>query len=394
MSKTKARIAGLRCKANRRINHSVLNATFAMHVPVFQLLRSGFAHLDNFDLEHQSFARHRMIHVKVDDRHAHFVHHGGSLAFAGRHQHDVPDTRHLALEVFLRHALNEAFAVFAVGLFWRNGDIKGVALNSTGQGFMQTRDHAALGVKETQWLTFTRAFDATARLIGDGVMQADHTLFIDIHGNFQSCDGQRGQIERRRIPACGNNVTFDAVLQRGETNFMWRELTFPCPSLWLLIAAVLLSACAGGSRRMEALPASETVSMSHAPRFTSLSANEAMFLALSLVGTPYRYGGNTPEAGFDCSGLIGYVFQHSLALALPRTTRALFQAAGDPVPWRDLRTGDLVFFGHRSTVSHAGIYVGESRFVHAPSSGGTVRLDHLDSAYWKPRFLGARRVLR
>jgi cell wall-associated NlpC family hydrolase len=72
----------------------------------------------------------------------------------------------------------------------------------------------------------------------------------------------------------------------------------------------------------------------------------------------------------------------------------LFQAAGDPVPWRDLRTGDLVFFGHRSTVSHAGIYVGESRFVHAPSSGGTVRLDHLDSAYWKPRFLGARRVLR
>jgi cell wall-associated NlpC family hydrolase len=119
-----------------------------------------------------------------------------------------------------------------------------------------------------------------------------------------------------------------------------------------------------------------------------------MFMALSLVGTPYRYGGNTPESGFDCSGLIGYVFRSSLALVLPRTTDALFKAAGERIAVSELRTGDLVFFGSRRDVSHAGIYVGESRFVHAPSSGGTVRLDHLDSAYWNARFLGARRVLR
>ncbi|MEZ5454581.1 MAG: C40 family peptidase [Lysobacteraceae bacterium] len=172
---------------------------------------------------------------------------------------------------------------------------------------------------------------------------------------------------------------------------MWRAK----PEFWRgigsTLACALLSACASGPSvidRPTAPPVREPV------RAPSVAGNEAMFMALSLVGTPYRYGGNTPESGFDCSGLIGYVFQHSLALVLPRTTSALFQAAGERISASELRTGDLVFFGSARQVSHAGIYVGESRFVHAPSSGGTVRLDHLDSDYWKARFLGARRVLR
>lgn len=175
---------------------------------------------------------------------------------------------------------------------------------------------------------------------------------------------------------------------------MWRAK----PEFWRgigsTLACALLSACASGPSVIAPPPAAPAGARDRAPSAPSTLGNEAMFMALSLVGTPYRYGGNTPESGFDCSGLIGYVFQHSLALVLPRTTSALFQAAGERIAASELRTGDLVFFGSARQVSHAGIYVGESRFVHAPSSGGTVRLDRLDSAYWKARFLGARRVLR
>jgi cell wall-associated NlpC family hydrolase len=115
--------------------------------------------------------------------------------------------------------------------------------------------------------------------------------------------------------------------------------------------------------------------------------------AISLVGTPYRYGGNTPEGGFDCSGLVGYVFHDMLALRLPRTTGELAKLQGPRLRPDTLASGDLVFFGSNGTVSHVGIYVGEGRFVHAPSSGGTVRLDRLDGAWWKDHYSGARRLL-
>jgi cell wall-associated NlpC family hydrolase len=122
-------------------------------------------------------------------------------------------------------------------------------------------------------------------------------------------------------------------------------------------------------------------------------ANTVLMRALSLVGTPYRYGGNTPEAGFDCSGLVGYVFHDSLSRSLPRTSAAL-GAAGDGIALERMATGDLVVFGEGTAVSHVGIYVGEGRFVHAPSSGGTVRLDRLDAPYWREHLIGARRLLR
>lgn len=123
------------------------------------------------------------------------------------------------------------------------------------------------------------------------------------------------------------------------------------------------------------------------------AAQDVLFLAISLVGTPYRYGGNTPAGGFDCSGLIGYVFRQAAALSLPRTTRELQAMRGRDVRRSQLASGDLVFFGSRGRVNHAGIYVGEGRFVHAPSSGGTVRLDALDGHYWRDHYLGAKRIL-
>ena len=112
--------------------------------------------------------------------------------------------------------------------------------------------------------------------------------------------------------------------------------------------------------------------------------------ALGLVGTPYRYGGNTPDSGFDCSGLIGYVYQNRAGSAPPRTVAQL-DRWGQPIPEQSLRTGDLVVFGKGRAPSHAGIYVGEGRFVHAPSRGGTVRLDRLDSKHWSAQNAAFRR---
>ena len=124
-----------------------------------------------------------------------------------------------------------------------------------------------------------------------------------------------------------------------------------------------------------------------------MKANAVLMRAISLVGTPYRYGGNTPEGGFDCSGLVNYVFRDMLALNLPRTSRDLAAYQGPRIEPRKLATGDLVFFGSGSQVSHVGIYVGEGRFVHAPNSGGTVRLDRLDGAWWREHFVYGKRVL-
>ncbi len=117
------------------------------------------------------------------------------------------------------------------------------------------------------------------------------------------------------------------------------------------------------------------------PRLSPEQAADVTLQAVSLVGTPYRYGGNTPESGFDCSGLIAFVYRHSAGIAAPRTVASLVHW-GQPVPAASARTGDLVVFSRSGGATHAGIYVGEGRFVHAPSTGGEVRLDRLTSAYW------------
>jgi cell wall-associated NlpC family hydrolase len=120
---------------------------------------------------------------------------------------------------------------------------------------------------------------------------------------------------------------------------------------------------------------------------------EISIQAMALVGTPYRYGGNTPDAGFDCSGLVRYVVNRSASVSLPRTT-AEMGTRGNPLQRSEIAAGDLVFFnttGHPH--SHVGIYVGQNRFVHAPSSGGTVRLEDMTKSYWARRYTGARRVV-
>ena len=114
--------------------------------------------------------------------------------------------------------------------------------------------------------------------------------------------------------------------------------------------------------------------------------------ALALLGTPYRWGGTSPEKGFDCSGLVGYVFQNALGIELPRISREMARN-GEAVKDRaSMSAGDLVFFGRRGRVDHVGIYLGEGRFVHAPRTGRTVSVSRMDSGYWSNKFMEARRV--
>ena len=118
----------------------------------------------------------------------------------------------------------------------------------------------------------------------------------------------------------------------------------------------------------------------------------AIWFALTLLGTPYRWGGNSPDSGFDCSGLVRYVFRSALGIELPRVSREMANT-GTPITDRAaLAAGDLVFFGRKGKVDHVGIYLGDGRFVHAPRTGRDVTVSSLETGYWAGKFLSARRV--
>ena len=121
---------------------------------------------------------------------------------------------------------------------------------------------------------------------------------------------------------------------------------------------------------------------------------EAAISAISFVGKPYVFGGSNPDVGFDCSGLVQYVLQQSGVKKLPRSSLEMFENSS-PVSTDSLVVGDLLFFqtGNSNQINHVGIYVGEGRFIHAPSSGNFVRLDKLEQSYWQKAFVGGRRVL-
>ncbi|HEV7477534.1 MAG TPA: C40 family peptidase [Burkholderiales bacterium] len=120
------------------------------------------------------------------------------------------------------------------------------------------------------------------------------------------------------------------------------------------------------------------------------SADRAAGSALKMVGKPYRYGGASP-AGFDCSGLVQYSYKQA-GVSLPRATDAQLRIS-QPLRGQHLRRGDLLFFDQEGKKkSHVGIYLGDGRFVHAPSSGKIVRTDRLDSAFWKKHLSEVRRI--
>jgi cell wall-associated NlpC family hydrolase len=120
--------------------------------------------------------------------------------------------------------------------------------------------------------------------------------------------------------------------------------------------------------------------------------SEALLQALLALGLDYRYGGNTPVTGFDCSGLVAHVYLEAWNIRLPRNTSAQSKA-GTPVSLAELQAGDLVFYDtQKRPYSHVGIYLGDGKFVHAPKTGAQVRVESLTSSYWARRYNGARRI--
>jgi len=142
--------------------------------------------------------------------------------------------------------------------------------------------------------------------------------------------------------------------------------------------------------------AKSSVNSTQLPDFSidvSAGLDDISVAALSLIGTPYRWGGNTPQSGFDCSGLVVYIVQETRKKKLPRTTFDLGKY-GVSLNLQTPAPGDLVFFNTLGDAhSHVGIYVGQGRFVHAPSTGGTVRIDNIKNPYWATRYTEARRVV-
>ncbi|MBB5391761.1 cell wall-associated NlpC family hydrolase [Herbaspirillum sp. SJZ102] len=121
-------------------------------------------------------------------------------------------------------------------------------------------------------------------------------------------------------------------------------------------------------------------------------ASELATQALAMLGINYRYGGNSPDTGLDCSGLVRYVFKEAWGTDLPRTS-AEISRVGEKIGKDNLQPGDLVFYNTlRRSFSHVGIYLGDGKFIHSPSSGGQVRIESMDESYWKKRFSGARRI--
>ncbi len=161
----------------------------------------------------------------------------------------------------------------------------------------------------------------------------------------------------------------------------------------------MLLAVAGCGHRHATRPAGEAghriapIVIVDVPANDTQRANAVLLRAIGLVGTPYRSGGNTPATGFDCSGLVNFVFGDMDHLGLPRTARDIAALSVPKIRDGHLAPADLVFFGS-GHVNHVGIYVGQGRFVHAPNVGGTVRLDSINGYYWREHYLGARRVLR
>ncbi len=166
----------------------------------------------------------------------------------------------------------------------------------------------------------------------------------------------------------------------------------------VLFLAAVLSGCASRGpvapevARLPAPDAGADVAPTAPVAPPDVLTSEVALFALSQLGVPYAFGGASPDAGFDCSGLVRYVFRRAGNLDLPRTTFELARV-GQTVAPPSLAPGDLVFFNTlRREFSHVGIYLGEARFIHAPAAGGVVRIENLRAEYWQRRFNGARRV--
>jgi len=160
-------------------------------------------------------------------------------------------------------------------------------------------------------------------------------------------------------------------------------------SCLMLISALLLSAC--GSPLPRSADGRGTITQP--PRAVSGEAAEVVMYAMSLIDTGYRFGGKNPEAGLDCSGMVSYIFDQATGRRV-QGSAADIARQGRPVPREQLRPGDLVFFNTMNRpFSHVGLYIGDGRFIHAPSTNGRVRIENMDNRYFAQRYEAARTLL-
>ena len=162
--------------------------------------------------------------------------------------------------------------------------------------------------------------------------------------------------------------------------------------LFYSVFLISISGCAsfGPTSPVSVLAPTPVPAASAAP--SSPQRSEALLQALLALGLDYRYGGNSPVTGFDCSGLVAHVYLEAWNIRLPRNTSAQSKA-GTPVSLAELQAGDLVFYDTlKRPYSHVGIYLGDGKFVHAPKTGAQVRVESIKSSYWAQRYNGARRI--
>lgn len=156
--------------------------------------------------------------------------------------------------------------------------------------------------------------------------------------------------------------------------------------LYLIAFSIAASGCATPGTEPDASGPPDRVQAYDAQR------SEALLQVVLALGSDYRYGGESPLTGFDCSGLVAHVFEQAWGVHLPHSAEAQSEA-GMPVSLTELKPGDLVFYNtqHRP-FSHVGIYVGDDKFIHAPRTGAEVRIEDMRDSYWARRFTGARRA--
>lgn len=167
-----------------------------------------------------------------------------------------------------------------------------------------------------------------------------------------------------------------------------------CLSLLCGLLCLNLAGCGSGKPKRVSVSPRVLASQMQPIRISHIrhqdGAQELMLRSLSLIGTPYRYGGSDRAGGFDCSGMVQYVYQDALNVRLPRSARDI-AAVSQPIRQQDLRVGDLVFFNTNGRpYSHMGLYIGNGEFIHAPSSNGTIRVAKLSQPYFRQRFVDAR----
>lgn len=184
----------------------------------------------------------------------------------------------------------------------------------------------------------------------------------------------------------------------------------------LLVAALALAGCAGNSNsnqyaqessqllaresylsRTQSDPLGAYLASAefnyHRSNYSEPRAPTLVGTALQVLGVKYKYGGESPNTGFDCSGLVSYAAEKSLGLKLPRQSAEIARQ-GISIKRSELKKGDLVFFNTRGRrFSHVGIYLGDEKFVHAPRSGSVVRIEDMSATYWSKRYNGARRLV-